>query len=178
MVTLTHSAARLSVVLVMVVAMVTSGCGDQVDQKKFDALYRAGKAVEVDVGNSGSVRVPASEQLLEQLNTEMSLLEGRTAGEKEAAALRAYGSAGEAYKSFLAIRYLDLQGDAVDGRMLLGDGWVAVGSKFNFAVVPAPTDATDKYKFYFVDVGEAVTALLAAVKKDLGEANRLVNAQS
>ena len=44
---------------VVVSAIVSSGC-NRVDQKKFDALYRSGKAIEVDLENSSAGRVVAS----------------------------------------------------------------------------------------------------------------------
>jgi len=167
-------ALRLPLGLLVMLAIVASGC-DRVDQKKFDAMYRAGKALEVDIDNSSSVRIPVSEMLLKQFKTEMALLKGRTAGKKEEAALRAYDDAADAYQSFLYIRDMDLRGEAREGRMLLGEGWVARGSKFNFVLETAPSEPTDKYKFYWVNVGAVVTALLAGFEKNMTEANRLVN---
>jgi hypothetical protein len=160
--------------IVTISTLLVGGC-NRVDQKKFDALYRAGKEIEVDIDNSSAVRVAESEKLLKRFKTEISLLQGRSANKNEAAALSAYDNAAAAYKAFLDMRDMDLRGDAREGRMLLGEGWVAVGSKFNFEVEPAPSKPDDEYKWYWVKVGEAVGALLEATKKNLTEANRLVN---
>jgi len=167
----------LRFVLALAVAIVASAC-NRIDQKKFDGLYRVGKEVEVDIDSSSRVRVSESEKLLKRFKTEISLLQGRTDNKNEMAALDAYENAAAAYKSFLDMRDLDLRGDAVDGRMLLGDGWVAVGSKFNFKVEATPSQAVDKYNWYWVNVSDAVTALLAAVKNNLTKANNLVNGTS
>ena len=161
---------------VVVSAIFSSGC-NRVDQKKFDALYRSGKAIEVDLENSSAGRVVASEQLLKAFKTEISSLQGRTGNENEAAALKAYSDAADAYRAFLDVRDLDLRGGSRDGRLLLGDAWAAVAAKFNFAVEAAPWTPADKYKWYWVSVGDASEALLSAAKKNLTEASRLVNGQ-
>lgn len=155
----------------------SAAAAKRVDQAKFDALYRAGKAIEVDIANSSSVRVAESEKLLKQLRTEIALLEGRTDGEREEKALQAYSEAAEAYNAFLDIRDLDLQGRRQDGRMLLGDGWVAKAKKFDFPIGPSPAKESGKFKFYWVNIGTAVEALLSATKKSLTEANGIVNAR-
>ncbi len=173
---MSHSVVRY-LALVGVIAVTAAACS-RVDQKKFDPLYRVGKEVDVDVESSGSVRLPKSEELLRRFKTEISLLQGRTGNKDEAAALEAYDNAAAAYKSFLDIRDLDLRGEARDGRMLLGDGWVAIGSRFNFKLEPTPSQEGDKYKFYWVNVREVVTALLAALKNNLAKASDLVNGKS
>ena len=171
-----QSAVCLGAVVVSAIPLIRVQAG--VDQKKFDALYRSGKAIEVNLENSSAVRAAASGQLLKAFKTEISLLQGRTRNENEAAALKAYSDAADAYKAFLDVRELDFRGGSREGRLLLGDGWVAVASKFNFAIEAAPWAPADKYKFYWVNVGDAIEALLSAAKKNLAEASRLVNGQS
>ena len=76
------------------------------------------------------------------------------------------------------MRSLDLNGDTVDGRLLLGDGWVPVGAKFNFKLEPTESKPGDKYKFYWVRMDEAMRSLLAAAKDNLAKGNNLVNGRS
>ena len=116
-------------VVTAVVATMASAC-TRVDQQRFDALYRVAKEVEVDIDASSEVHIAESEKILKRFKTEISLLEGRTKNAKESAALAAYGTAADAYKAFLDMRDLDLQGRALDGRMVLGEGWVEKGTKF------------------------------------------------
>jgi hypothetical protein len=92
---------NLQALTVLIVSAIAVSCGSGVDQKKFDALYRAGKAVEIDIDNSSAVQVAHSERLPNQFRTEISLLQGRTNGKAEADALPAYEMAAAAYKSFL-----------------------------------------------------------------------------
>jgi hypothetical protein len=161
----------------LVTAVASSGC-DRVDQNKFDALYRAGKILEVNIDTTNGVQFEESRKVLTQFKTEISLLQGRTKGKSESAALGAYDDASEAYKAFLTIRELDLRGDTRDGRLLLGDGWIPVFAKFKIASEAATSQPTDEYKFIWVNTGDAITTLLGAAKKDMTEANRLVNGQS
>lgn len=173
------TAKALALCFLLLVGSVMWGCS-RVDQKKFDAVYRAGKAIEVDLNNSIGYQPVVSEQLLKQLQTEASLLDGRTSGRKEAAALRAYLDAAEADKHYLDIWSINLQVKSVEGRLLLGEGWVAVASKYGFDIEASDgnNDPTKTYKFFWVKVSPTIETLGNAVKKSLTEASRQVNGQS
>jgi len=162
---------------VTMVAILAAGC-DRVDQKKFDAVYRAGKALEVDM-STGLVHISESEKLVKQLKTEISVLDGRTNGNREADAVRAYGDAADAYGHFLDVRSMDMRGDSRDGRLLVGDGWVPVASKYHLAIeAHADNSPAAKYNFYWMDFHEAFAAFSAATKKGLTDGSRLVNGKS
>lgn len=60
------------------------------------------------------------------------------------------------------------------GAWCLAKGGLRKVRSSKFTVAPLPPEPEDKYKWYSVNVGEAIRALLDA-KKNLTEANRLVN---
>ena len=101
---------------IVIGAAVACAASDRVDQKKFDAIYRAGKALQVEVRTTGGTGNKARE-LNQQFKTEVSMLQGRTSGKRDAAALQAFVEASDAYDDFLRFRSLDL--DAPKGLILL-----------------------------------------------------------
>jgi len=156
--------------------VLVGGC-NRVDQEKFAPLYRTGKAVQTDIENPAAIRATESERIFKQFRAEIAALEGRTRSNVEDAALQAYIDAAEAYRRFLDIRELETRGNARDGRVLLGEGWAAAAAKFNCTIEPGPSAPEDKNTWYWVNTSAAAGALLAAVKENLTEANRLVDGQ-
>jgi hypothetical protein len=158
------------------VTLSISGC-NRVDAQKFEPLHRVGKAVEVDIESPTAIHPTESERLFRLLRTEIAALEGRTRSDGEDAALQAYANAAEAYRRLLDIREIETQGNARDGRVLLGEGWSAVASKFNFAAEPGPSLSEDKNKWYWINTTDAIGALRTALKESLTKAEGLVNGQ-
>jgi hypothetical protein len=145
------------------IAAVTA-CGG-VDQQKFDAVYRAGKALQVEVNTTGGVGRQC-EALQKEFATEVSALDGRDRGKEEGAALQAFKEANDAYRFFLRFRSLDFE--AVEGRILLMGTNLEVASRYG---LPVETRGTSQW----TDSGNALKVLLAAAELKLAEANDIVN---
>jgi hypothetical protein len=148
----------------VVVAVVMAACAGG-DQAKFDRVDRAAKALEVEISSTGGAS-PRSSALQKELETEVSVLEGRAQGQAETGALHAFREANDAYKYFIRFRTLDF--DAVDGRILLLGTNLEVASRYG---LPVETRGASQW----VDSGTALEMLRKASKDHLAEANRLVN---
>lgn len=145
-----------------VVAFVAA-CG--VDQKKFEAVHRSGKALQVEVnatGGGGS----RSEVLQKEFETEISVLNGRERGNQEEAALQAYKDANDAYRYLLRFRFLDFE--AVDGRVLLMGTNLEVASRYG---LPVETRGTSQW----TDSGNALKVLFATAERKLAEADKIIS---
>jgi len=151
-------------VVVLAIGCVVSACGN-VDQKKFDPVYRAGKALEIEVNATGGASARSNE-LAKQFQTEVSALSGRARGTRETQALQAYAEAGDAYEFFIRFRSLDF--DSVKGRIWLRGTNLDVASRFKF-----PVETKDGEKF--VDSGDAMKILLEVAQRKLTEGNQIVN---
>ena len=103
--------------LAAVCALVVA-CGG-VDQKKFDGVFKAGKALQDEVNSSGGGSASKERDLLKEFDTEINALRDHTIGIKEADALKAYADAADAYRYFLRFRAMDLEGD---GRLVVLEG--------------------------------------------------------
>ena len=147
-----------------VVVAFVAACGT-LDQKKFEAAYRAGKALQVEVNATGGTG-PRCEALQKEFDTEVSALSGRERGKQEAAALQAYKEASDAYRFFLRFRFLDFE--AVEGRVLLMGTNLEVASRYG---LPVEMRGTSQW----TDSGNALKVLLAAAERKLTEANSMVN---
>lgn len=161
-------------VAVIALAAVLTGCSN-LDKQKFEAVYRAGKALEVEMATG--VHIPEQRKALKTLQTEIETLKGRAKGENEEACLRAFDNAAAAYDNFLTIRELDLGGDTrPDGRMLLGDSWKPRAERFGVNTEPDTNpDPTSKYKWIWLNTSQALEGFDAAAKREMAEASRLVN---
>jgi hypothetical protein len=117
--------------LIAVSVLVSMSCANPpVDPKKFDAVDGAARAVQSDLTeNDGNGSSPLS-MLLQHLEREVAALDGRTNGRQEAAVLRAYASATEAYKYVL--RFQLLERDAVKGMVLLSGSNRPIASRYGF----------------------------------------------
>jgi hypothetical protein len=156
--------ANASSLLLLVIVV---ACSTGVDQAKFDRVYRAGKALEVEVNSTGGASA-RSGLLQKEFETEVAALEGRAQGQQETDALRAFTEASDAYKYFLRFRSLDF--DAVEGRILLMGTNLEVASRYN---LPVETRSGSRW----VDSGTALKVLLETAERKLAEANRFVNGQ-
>jgi hypothetical protein len=143
-------------------------CGNSgVDQKKFDALNVAAKALQVDANASGGASTHFAE-LLQQFQAEIAALNGRTRGRNEAAILNIYAAANDSYSYCLRFQRLDR--DAVGGMVLLSGANRPVAARYAL-----PTENRGGGRWVnrkiamqmFVDKGEA----------ELKKANRLVGGE-
>ena len=142
-------------------------CGG-VDQKKFDGVYKAGQALQVEVQSSGGVPGSQSRDRLKQFDTEINALRDRTIGTHEADALQAYAEAADAYRFFFRFRAVDPEGDS--GEILLKGPNIEVATRFKL-----PGDTRNGAKW--VNRGQAITILLQAAEQRLSDGNRIVSGQ-
>lgn len=107
------------------------GCANPpLEPQKFDGVDYAALAVQTDIkttAGSGSTQFPA---LLHAFEAELSRLERRTSGTREAAAAEAFAAAAEAYRYLL--RFKLLERDAVGGMVLLSGANRPIASRFKF----------------------------------------------
>lgn len=160
--------------VVFALAVALSSCSN-FDKRKFEAVYRTGKALEVEM--AGGVHIPEQRKALKAFQTEIEMLKGRAEGEGEEACLRAFENAAAAYDNFLTIRELDISGETrPDGRMLLGDSWKPRAERFGVNTEPDTNpDPTSKYKWIWMDTSQALEGFDAAARREMAEASRLVN---
>ena len=109
------------------VACAAAACG--VDQTKFERVYRAGKALQVEVNATGGASADAI-TLLKAFQVEIATLDGRVSGGRERVALQSYADASDAYEAFLRFRVLDY--DAVEGRIFLMGTNLEAATSTNF----------------------------------------------
>ena len=144
-----------------------ASCSGGVDQKKFEAVYRAGKAIEA--GTDTGVNYPQYTQLLQQFQTEIAVLNGRTSGDAETKALNAYTEALNAYRQ--AIVFWQLKIDGASDRIPVLETLTPIATKYHMRL------EDDGSGVKWVEWADANQALFAAGKARLEEANKLVNGQ-
>ena len=142
-------------------------CGG-VDRKKFDAVSKAGSALQTELQSSSGVPGPQSRDRLKQFDAEINALRDRTIGTHEADALQAYAEAADAYRYFLRFRAIDTEGE---GRQILLKGPnLEVATRYKL-----PIDTRNGAKW--VNRGQAITILLQAGEQHLSDGNRIVSGQ-
>lgn len=156
-----------SLVLSAVYCLSLYAC-DGLDQKKFDQVYRAGKALQVEIESTGGSGGRRSDELLKQFKTEISAIYGRTKGAGEEAALRSFKEASDAYEHFLRFRFLD--SDSVDGRILLMERNVDMAAIYKLPI-------EDRGGTKWVKSSIAIQTTHDAAEQRLAAANNLVNGQ-
>ena len=137
-----------------------------VDKPKFDAVSKAGTALQLEVQSSGGVPRSESRDRLKQFDAEISALRDHTIGTREADALQAYAEAAEAYRHFLRIRGLAL--DAKDHQIVLKGADIEVAKRYKL-----PVDTHNGSTS--VNSAQAMTILLQASEQHLSDGNRIVN---
>jgi hypothetical protein len=140
-------------------------CCGGVDQQRFAAAAKAGKALQAEVEANGRTPRPDARDRLKEFDNEIAALHDKTIGRQEADALTAYGDAAEAYRYFLRFRALAL--DAEGGQILLKGPNIEVASRYK---LPVDTRSGSK----FVNGAQAVTILLQAGEQHLSDGNRIV----
>jgi len=151
--------------IALVVACVFVVCCGGVDQQKFAAVSKAGKALQAEVEANGRTPRPEARDRLKEFDNEIAALHDKTIGRQEADALTAYGDAAEAYRYFLRFRALAL--DAEGGQIQLKGPNIEVASRYK---LPVDTRAGAKW----VNGAQAVTILLQAGEQHLNDGNRIV----
>lgn len=143
-----------------------ASCGG-FDRQKFDAVYKAGQALQDEVESSGGQPRSQARDRLKQLETEISALTDRTIGKRENDALQAYAAAADAYRIFLRFRGLSLAPEAENGRIPLKGPDLQAATRYKL-----PVDRRDGVAW--VNSAQAVTIMLQAGEQHLSDGNRLV----
>jgi hypothetical protein len=154
--------ARVSSLLLVITVV---GCHTGIDQAKFDRVYRAGKALQVEVNATGGAST-RSGQLQKDFETEVAALDGRAQGPRELDAFRAFTEASDAFKFLLRFRSLDL--DAAEGKSLVMGSNVQVAMRYHLSI-------ETRGDSQWVDSATALKVMHEAAERTLREANRLVN---
>jgi len=137
-------------------------CGG-VDKQKFDAVYKAGQALQTEVQSNGGLPRSQARDRLKQFDADISALHDRTVGRREADALQAYADAADAYRTFLHFRTLDIEA----GQILLKGPNLEAAVKYKL-----PVDSRNGSKW--VNSGQAITILLQAAEQHVADGNRIV----
>jgi len=140
-------------------------CCGGVDQQKFAAVSKAGKALQAEVDANGRTPRPEARDRLKEFDNEIAALGDKTIGRQEADALTAYGDAAEAYRYFLRFRALAV--DAEGGLIQLKGPNIEVATRFKL-----PVDTRNGAKW--VNAAQASTILLQAGEQHLNDGNRIV----
>jgi hypothetical protein len=151
-----------AIVLVAACAFVV-GCGG-VDKQKFDAVYKAGKALQQEVESSKGLPASQSRDRLKEFDAAVTALHDKTIGRREADALQAYADAADAYRTFLHFRGIE----AEDGQIVLKGPNLESATRYKL-----PVDTRGGVKS--VNSARAFTILLQASEQHLNDGNRLVD---
>jgi hypothetical protein len=151
--------------IALVVACAFVVCCGGVDQQKFAAVSKAGKALQAEVEANGRTPRPEARDRLKEFDNEIAALGDKTIGRQEADALTAYGDAAEAYRYFLRFRALAV--DAEGGLIQLKGPNIEVATRFKL-----PVDTRNGAKW--VNAAQASTILLQAGEQHLNDGNRIV----
>jgi hypothetical protein len=140
-------------------------CGGGVDPQKFDAVYKAGNALQTEVQSSGTSPRPEARDRLKEFDAAIEALRDHTIGIREADALKAYADAADAYRYFL--RFRGLEPEEGTTQILLKGPNIEVATRYK---LPVDTRSGGKY----VSRAQAITILLQAAEQHLNDGNRFV----
>jgi hypothetical protein len=161
----TARGASINRLIALAVACAFVVCCGGVDQQKFAAVSKAGKALQAEVEANGRTPRPEARDRLKEFDNEIAALQDKTIGRQEADALTAYGDAAEAYRYFLRFRALAV--DAEGGLIQLKGPNIEVASRFKL-----PVDTRNGAKW--VNAAQASTILLQAGEQHVNDGNRIV----
>ncbi len=158
-------AGRATALRVLAVACaLVAACGG-VDQQRFDAVYKAGNALQVELQSSRGQPGAQARDRLKAFDTEINALRDKTIGKQEADALTAYAEAADAYRYFL--RFHAMETEAGTKQLVLKGPNLEVATRFKL-----PVDSRNGSKF--VNRPQAITILLQAGEQHLTDGNRIV----
>jgi hypothetical protein len=140
-------------------------CGGGVDQQKFDAVSKAGNALQAEVQSSGTAPRAEARDRLKEFDAAIEALRDRTIGIREADTLKAYADAADAYRYFLRFRALEPEEGTT--QILLKGPNVEVATRYK---LPVDTRSGAKY----VNRAQAITILLQAAEQHLNDGNRIL----
>lgn len=157
--------SRASATVVLVAACVWAAACGAVDQKKFDAVFKAGSELQAELQASrGQPGVQARERL-KTFDAEINALRERTIGKQEVEALTSYAEAADAYRYFLRFHGMDTEEGTT--QIILKGPNLEVATRYKL-----PVDSHGGSKF--VNRAQAVTILLQAGEQHLADGNRIV----
>lgn len=141
-----------------------AACGG-VDRQKFDAVYKAGRALQAELQASHGLPGAQARDRLKEFDTEVNALREKTIGKQEVEALTSYAEAADAYRYFL--RFHGMATEAGTSQIALKGPNLEVATRFKL-----PIDSRGGSKF--VNRAQAITILLQAGEQHLNDGNRIV----
>jgi hypothetical protein len=151
-------------VLLAVCALIAA-CGG-VDRQKFDAVYKAGSALQAELQSSHGLPGAQARDRLKEFDAEINALREKTIGTQEVEALKSYAEAADAYRYFL--RFHAMETEAGSNQIVLKGPNLEIATRFKL-----PIDSRGGSKF--VNRAQAITILLQAGEQHLADGNRIVN---
>ena len=157
------SYAIRSAALVVVCAWVAA-CGG-VDAKKFDAVMKAGAALQAEAKPVGGDDTQARAKL-KQFDTEIEAIRGHTIGAQEVEAFKAFAESADAYRYFLRFKTLDIDVNPNEIQLKGGPN-LEVATRYRL-----PLDSRNGSQW--ANRARAITILLQAAEQRLADGNRIV----
>jgi hypothetical protein len=146
------------------VCTLAAACGG-VDQKKFERVVSAGKALQSEVESTKGAPTSPARDRLKTFDAEIEALHDHTIGKQEVEALKAYAEAADAYRYFL--RFQALEPEEGTNQIKLNGPNAEVATRYKL-----PVDSKGGVKS--VNRAQAVTILLQAAEQHLTDGNRIV----
>jgi hypothetical protein len=155
---------RIRAVALVVCCAGLASCGG-VDRQKFDAVVKAGQAVQAAAKPVGGDDTQARARLKE-FDAQIEALRDHTIGAQEVEAFKAFAEAADGYRYFLRFKTLDL--DVDPGQIQLKGGPnLEVASRYKL-----PLDSRNGSKW--VNRAQAITILMQAAEQRLSDGIRIV----
>jgi len=161
------NAAAIRPLILILFCVSVSACAT-VDRQKFDAVVRAGAALQAEAKPVGGDDTLARGKL-KQFDTEIEAIRDHTIGAQEVEAFKAFAEAADGYRYFLRFKTLDLDVDPNEIQ-LKGGSNLEVATRYKL-----PLDSRNGSQW--VNRARAITMLLQAAEQRLADGNRIVAAK-
>jgi hypothetical protein len=151
-------------IILAIICSLAAACGG-VDQKKFEKVAAAGKALQAEVESTKGAPTSPARDRLKTFDAEIDALHDHTIGRQEVDALKAYAEAADAYRYFL--RFQALEPEEGTNQIKLNGPNAEVATRYKL-----PVDTHGGVRT--VNRAQAVTILLQAAEQHLADGNRIV----
>jgi hypothetical protein len=159
---MTSYAIRSAAVIVVCVCL--TACGG-VDKQKFDAVVKAGQALQAEAKPVGGDDTLARAKL-KQFDTEIEALRGHTIGAQEVEAFKAFAESADGYRYFLRFKTLDIDVNPNEIQLKGGPN-LEVATRYRL-----PLDTRNGSQW--ANRARAITILLQVGEQRLADGNRIV----
>ena len=149
---------------VVVVCASLAACGG-VDKQKFDAVIKAGQALQAEAKPIGGDDTQARGRL-KQFDTEIDAIRDHTIGAQEVEAFKAFAESADGYRYFLRFKTLDIDVNPTEIQ-LKGGSNLEVATRYRL-----PLDSRNGSQW--ANRARAITILLQAAEQRLSDGIRIV----